>query len=128
MIAREALRWNGWGRLGESAHMTRSREIALLAELGRRLGRPLARSAEPVELDAIRLPPPKLSLEVLARLRAACGEDGVRTSAFERITHAVGRSLPDLFRLRRGEIEAVPEAVVVPAEEGAVAAVLRIAA
>ena len=45
MIAREALRWNGWGRLGESAHMTRSREIALLAELGRRLGRPLARSA-----------------------------------------------------------------------------------
>jgi alkyldihydroxyacetonephosphate synthase len=35
--------------------------------------------------------------------------------------HAVGRSLPDLFRLRRGEIETVPEAVMVPAEEGAVA-------
>ncbi len=128
MIARESLRWNGWGRLGESAHMTRSREAALLAELGRRLGRPLERSAAPVELDAIRLPLPKLTPDVLARLRAACGEDGVRTSAFERITHAVGRSLPDLFRLRRGEIEAVPEAVVVPAEEGAVAAVLRVAA
>ena len=128
MIARESLRWNGWGRLGESTQMTRSREAALLAELGRRLGRPLARGAEPVELDAIRLPPPKLAPDVLARLRAACGEDGVRTSAFERVTHAVGRSLPDLFRLRRGEIEAVPEAVVVPAEEGAVAAVLRIAA
>jgi len=128
VIARESLRWNGWGRLGESTQMTRSREAALLAELGRRLGRPLARGAEPVELDAIRLPPPKLAPDVLARLRAACGEDGVRTSAFERVTHAVGRSLPDLFRLRRGEIEAVPEAVVVPAEEGAVAAVLRIAA
>jgi len=128
VIARESLRWNGWGRLGESTQMTRSREAALLAELGRRLGRPLARGAEPVELDAIRLPPPKLAPDVLARLRAACGEDGVRTSAFERVTLAVGRSLPDLFRLRRGEIEAVPEAVVVPAEEGAVAAVLRIAA
>lgn len=128
MIARESLRWNGWGRLGESTQMTRSREAALLAELGRRLGRPLARGAEPVELDAIRLPLPKLDPDVLARLRAACGEDGVRTSAFERVTHAVGRSLPDLFRLRRGEIEVVPEAVVVPAEEGAVAAVLRVAA
>ena len=128
MIARESLRWNGWGRLGESMHMTRTREAAVLAELGRRLGRTLARGAEPVELDAIRLPPPKLAPDVLAQLRAACGEDGVRTSAFERVTHAVGRSLPDLLRLRRGEIEAAPEAVVYPAEEGAVAAVLRIAA
>lgn len=128
MIARESLRWNGWGRLGESMHMTRTREAAVLIELGRRLGRTLARGAEPVELDAIRLPPPKLAPEVLAQLRAACGEDGVRTSAFERVTHAVGRSLPDLMRLRRGEIETAPEAVVYPAEEGAVAAVLRIAA
>ncbi|MCX5739254.1 MAG: FAD-binding oxidoreductase [Proteobacteria bacterium] len=128
MIARETLRWNGWGRLGESTEMTRTREVALLAELGRRLGRPLARGAEPVELDAIRLPPSKLTPEVLAQLRAACGEDGVRTSAFERVTHAVGRSLPDLLRLRRGEIGAAPEAVVYPAEEGAVAAVLRVAA
>jgi alkyldihydroxyacetonephosphate synthase len=128
VIARETLRWNGWGRLGESMHMTRTREAALLAELGRRLGRPIARAAEPVELDAIKLPPTKLSPDVLARLRAACGDDGVRTSAFERVTHATGRSLPDLLRLRRGELHALPEAVLYPAEEGAVAAVLRIAA
>ena len=128
MIARESLRWNGWGRLGESMHMARAREAALLAELGRRFGRPIARAPEPVELEAIKLPPPKLGAEVLARLRAACGEDGVRTSAFERIAHATGRSLPDLMRLRRGEVDAFPEAVLYPAEEGAVAAVLRIAA
>ena len=128
MIARESLRWNGWGRLGESIHMTRARETALLAELGRRLGRSLARSPEPVELESIKPPPPKLADAVLAKLRAACGEDGVRTSAFERVAHATGRSLPDLLRLRRGELEAFPEAVLYPAEEGAVAAVLRIAA
>ncbi|RIL02339.1 MAG: FAD-binding oxidoreductase [Proteobacteria bacterium] len=128
MIAREALRWNGWGRLGESAHMTRAREAALLAELGSRLGRPVARAAEPAALDAIKLPPSKLAPDVIARLRAACGEEGVRTSAFERVTHATGRSLPDLMRLRRGEIGAAPEAVVYPGDEGAVVAVLRIAA
>jgi alkyldihydroxyacetonephosphate synthase len=126
-IARESLRWNGWGRLGESMGFSRAREQALLAELGRRLGRPLARASEPVELSAIRLPPSKLSPEVLVQLRAACGEEGVRTSAVERVAHALGRSLPDLLRLRRGEVDRFPEVVVYPADEGGVAAVLRVA-
>ena len=127
MIARESLRWNGWGRLGESMGFSRAREQALLAELGRRLGRRLARAPEPIELSAIRLPPSKLSSGVLARLRAACGEDGVRTSPAERVAHALGKSLPDLLRLRSGELDRFPEAVVYPADEGGVAAVLRIA-
>jgi len=126
--AREALRWNGWGRLGESVGFSRAREAALLDELGRRLGRRLVRGPEPVELAAIRLPPSKLAPELLTRLRAACGEDGVRSSAGERVAHALGRSLPDLLRLRRGEVDRFPEAVVYPGDEGAVAAVLRIAA
>ncbi len=127
-IARENLRWNGWGRLGESIELSGPREQALLAELGRRLGRSLSRAPAPIELDAVRPPPCKLTPAVLAQLRAACGEDFVRTSAFERLTHALGRSLPDLLRLRRGEIERFPEAVLYPRDEGAVAAVLRIAA
>ena len=127
-LVREDLRWNGWGRLGESTDFSRAREEALLAELGRRLGRTLVRTPPPAELSAIRLPPPKLSTETLARLRAACGDEGVRIGAFDRITHALGRSLPDLMRLRRGEVDRFPEAVVAPHDEGAVAAVLRVAA
>ncbi len=127
-IARETLRWNGWGRLGESMEFSRAREGALLAELTRRFGRALLLAAPPVELDALRMPPTKLPAETLAQLRAACGDEGVRTSAFERVHHALGRSLPDLLRLRCGEIERFPEVVVYPAYEGAVAAVLRIAA
>jgi alkyldihydroxyacetonephosphate synthase len=126
-IERERLRWNGWGRLGESLDLSPARGSWLEAELGRRLGRALARSAPPVELEAIRLPPCKLPPEVLAQLRAACGEDAVRTGAFERVSHAAGRSLPDVLRLRRGELDGAPEAVVYPADEGAVAAVLRVA-
>lgn len=127
-LARERLRWNGWGRLGESPGFSRAREAALLEELGRRLGRPLSRAAEPLPLEDLRLAPCKLGQDTLGALRAACGDDAVRTSVFERVTHALGRSLPDLLRLRRGEIEAAPEAVVYPRDEGAVAAVLRIAA
>ncbi len=127
-IARETLRWNGWGRLGESMELSRAREAALLAELSRRFGRGLSPAPPPVELDALRLPPSKVPAETLAPLRAACGDEGVRTSAFERVHHALGRSLPDLLRLRRGDIERFPEVVVYPGDEGAVGAVLRIAA
>ncbi len=126
-VDRTRLRWNGWGRLGQSYELSRSREEALRSELGKLLGRPLEPAPPPASLADVRLPPSKLGSDVLAALRAACGHDGVRTSVEERATHAAGKSLIDLVRLRRGEIEHAPEAVVYPPDEGAVAAVLRLA-
>jgi alkyldihydroxyacetonephosphate synthase len=128
MIQRDVLRWNGWGRLGESTGFSRRREEWLLSALGTRLGRELGRAPDPVSLDAVRLPPEKISSELLAELRRICGEEDVRTSAFERVTHALGRSLPDLLRLREGGVDAAPDVVVYPRDEGAVATVLRLAA
>lgn len=127
-VARDRLRWNGWGWLGHSFALSRVREAAVLTELGRRLGRDVRVLRHPVSLDEIPLPPSRLTEPVLARLRAACGGDGVRVSHLERVTHATGKSLPDLLRLRQGELRAVPDAVVLPPDEGAVAAVLRVAA
>lgn len=128
MILRDRLRWNGWGELGRSYPLSRAREEAILAELGRRFGRDLRPERPPVALEEIGLAPVRIPAAVMGRLRACCGDDGVRTSTLERVTHATGRSLPDLLRLRAGELRAAPDAVVVPPDEGAVAAVLRIAA
>ena len=127
-LARDTLRWNGWGRLAEPVAYPAPRERWLREALGQRLGRALPTPEPPVDLAQLRLPPAKLSSDTLAKLEAACAPDGVRTSPFERVTHSLGKSLPDLLRLRRGEIESAPDAVVYPADEGAVAALLRIAA
>ena len=128
MIARERLRWNGWGRLGESVAFSAARRQALLEELGRLFGRELRPAVEPVDLEQVALPRPRIDDATLRSLRAACGDEGVRTGRLERVTHAAGRSLPDLLRLRRGDLLGSPDAVVYPADEGAVAAVLRVAA
>ncbi len=127
-MRRDQLRWNGWGRLGESMGLAPAREAWLRSELGRRLQHRFSPPPPPVSLEEIRLAPPKISADTQTALRAACGDDGFSTSTFERVTHGVGRSLPDLLRLRRGEIPTAPDAVVHPATEGAVASVLRIAA
>lgn len=126
-IDRERLRWNGWGWADQAVALPEKGARALRAVLRERLGE-LPSPPPAVRLEDIRLPPPKLSAEVLSALRRACGEDGVATDAADRVTHSAGKSLPDLLRLRRGEVEDAPEAVVYPPDEGAVAAVLRVAA
>ncbi|MCC6642536.1 MAG: FAD-binding oxidoreductase [Deltaproteobacteria bacterium] len=127
-MRRDQLRWNGWGRLGESMGLSPARERWLLDELGRRLEHRFSTPPALVSLDQIRLAPCKIAVEIQSALRAACGDAGFSTSALERVTHAAGRSLPDLLRLRRGELVYAPDAVAYPASEGAVASVLRIAA
>jgi alkyldihydroxyacetonephosphate synthase len=127
-LPREALRWNGWGRLGEGLGLGAQREEAVLTELGRRLRRPLARGLDPVDVDQLALPPCRLDARLLARLRAACGDEWLRTGDLERVTHSLGRSLPDLLRLRSGDLPVPCDAVAYPGDEGSVAALLRIAA
>jgi alkyldihydroxyacetonephosphate synthase len=127
-MRRDELRWNGWGRMGESLGLSPAREQALRTELARLLQHRFSPPPPPAPLDQIRLAPSKLSSDVQAALRAACGDPGFSTSSLERVTHSLGRSLPDLLRLRRGDVPLSPDAVVYPASEGAVASVLRVAA
>lgn len=127
-IDRTTLRWNGWGRVDVGPDLASARLDHALDELGRRLGRRLERVNAPISLEDIDLPPSRLDGSALARLAALLPEDAVRTSRFERVTHAVGRSLPDLLRLRRGALHSAPDAVVYPDNAEQVAAVLAVAA
>ena len=106
------MRWWGWGVDGHDPHLGPSLDALLDAELG--LGR---REDMPVGLADVDLPEPAgLPVELPVP---------VRTDRLARVSHAVGRSYPDLLRLRRGELADAPDAVAYPGSSEDVAAVLR---
>jgi alkyldihydroxyacetonephosphate synthase len=116
------MRWWGWGdeRHGQAlpAHA-----LGFLREtVG--VGRP----SPPVALGNVRLEAPRLHPDALASLRAIVGADAVSDEHRERVLHAGGKGYPDLVRLRRGEPEGAPDAVVRPSAHDQVAAVLALCA
>ncbi len=95
------------------------------AWLTERLG-PLtpAPAADPADWD---LPGSGLAEAALAALREAVGPEQVRTDRLARLRCAGGSSYDDLLRLRSGVDLALPDAVVSPADEPEVLAVLAVA-
>ena len=81
---------------------------------------PLAAELDRFELpEAEPLPP---------ALIEAVGADAVFTSTEDRVRHATGCGYADLARLRGGRLDAAPDAVVLPADAGAVRRVLDVCA
>ena len=109
------LRWWGWGTLDQSYDLSNRPGFwpFMQANLGIGPG-PLV---EPVSLDSIELPPPRLDAELLRGLRKRYGPTVVNTGHAARVEHAYGKSYKDLVRLRRGEVTHPPDAVVFPESE-----------
>jgi len=104
-----AMRWWGWGDPAQRPLLTPSALRFLADTVG-----VAARPRPPVALGEVRLPPATLSEEALAALRALVGVDHVRDDHLERVVHAAGKGYPDLVRLRAGEPQGAPDAVVMP--------------
>jgi alkyldihydroxyacetonephosphate synthase len=73
----------------------------------------------------VKLAPSALSARALQELREIVGRDGVRDDRAERVAHAAGKSYPDLVRLRAGEPDGAPDAVILPAAPEQVRGVLE---
>ncbi len=104
-----AMRWWGWGDAAHAPGLT-ARALELLRE---RVGL-AARPRPPVALGQVRLQAPGLAEPALAQLREIVGAHNVRDGHAERVVHAAGKGYPDLVRLRCGEPEGAPDAVVYP--------------
>jgi alkyldihydroxyacetonephosphate synthase len=105
------MRWWGWGD-PEHPQGLPAQALKFLAETVGLAARP----RPPVALANVRLEPSALSAETLASLRAIVGAEYVRDDHAERVLHAAGKGYPDLVRLRAGEPEGAPDAVVLPGD------------
>jgi alkyldihydroxyacetonephosphate synthase len=114
------MRWWGWG---DPAHPPGLPPHAL-GYLRETVG-VASRPRPPVALERVQIAPAALSGPSLASLREIVGGDGVRNEHAERVRHAAGKGYPDLVRLRAGEPEGAPDAVVYPATHEQVRAVLE---
>ena len=124
-IRNSGVRWWGWGYLDKTYPL--EERPAFWPYLRRRLGLDGEEGLPVPDLDAIELRPPRLEERALAGLREIVGEENVSTGKYDRLTHAYGKSYPDLVRLRKGQVENPPDVVVYPESEREVAAILRLA-
>ncbi|MHB1064386.1 MAG: FAD-binding oxidoreductase [Georgenia sp.] len=78
----------------------------------------------PPAFEDIVVPASRLGDELGAALRSAVGDDAVVTDDMARVVHTYGKGLTDLVRVRAGDLPRVPDAVVYPADEDEVRAVV----
>lgn len=83
--------------------------------------------AAPVDPAIINVPPSRIKASTLGALVAAIGQENVRQDRLARLRHSAGSSYDDLLRLRSGLDLAIPDAVLSPADEAEVVALLRVA-
>jgi alkyldihydroxyacetonephosphate synthase len=120
------MKWWGWG--DEDVAFTHEGQPELGPFLRRHLEIDVDRVSSPrvafgdLQVPAAVVPPP-----LRAALEAAVGADHVSVDPRDRVVHARGKSLRDLVRHRRGDIGRLPDVVVRPGDEEAVAAVLKAA-
>jgi alkyldihydroxyacetonephosphate synthase len=113
--------WIGWGDPADAIQLPEGARELLEQALGVR--GPVARVAA---LDAVNLREPKLTPGARGRLTSAVGAAHLREDAEARVRHTRGKSTPDLLRLRAGEADDAPDAVLTPGSHDEVIEVLRI--
>ena len=115
------MRWWGWGV---------DRDATALPEKARDMLRQAFsvedEPSQPVPLEDVELPDGELAGDVRDGLAAIVGEEAVREDRLARVSHALGRSYPDLVRIRSGDASSAPDAVVYPASHEEVMAVLEL--
>ena len=110
---RDELRWNGWG-LRRQTFDLHGHDREVWDFVRETVGLTALPDTPAKRLEECELPAGGLPAELLETLRAATADDRVKTDPLERAAHALGRSYPDLIRLRNGDLSSAPAAVVYP--------------
>jgi alkyldihydroxyacetonephosphate synthase len=114
------MKWNAWGDPAAAKPLSEGIRSLLKQAVG------LQESSE-TELDAdrVQLCPSALSQADLDALAGIVGAEYCRTADRDRLLHAGGKATLDLLRRRDPEPQDAPDAVLLPGDDDAVAAILR---
>ncbi|HEX6117731.1 MAG TPA: FAD-binding oxidoreductase [Solirubrobacterales bacterium] len=110
------MKWCGWGEPDRRLQIPDSARAVLHERLGP------ADPTPPVELADVKV---KRRRSVPAAVLEAAGSDSASTEREDRIANAYGRGYVDLVRLRAGQLETAPDAVITPADADGVVAVIE---
>ncbi|NMA76180.1 MAG: FAD-dependent oxidoreductase, partial [Actinomycetales bacterium] len=127
LSAREVKRhkWWGWGLDDIAFRYDNKPAFPALARDKVGVDLDSRRPTEPV-LSDYEVPAGRLPADARSLLTGVVGEENVLDDDEYRVVHSFGRSLPDLFRARNGHFERLVDAIVYPASEADVAAILQI--
>jgi len=110
----KSMKWWGWG--DESIEFDISNRPALWQYLSTNLKlRDNGQVVPPVSFDSIDLPRQKTNRIFATEISRRLGPNSIDDSKAERLRHAFGKSLRDLWRVRRGIVPYAPDYVVYPA-------------
>jgi len=120
------MKWWGWGAEGTEFDIDSKPE--LWPYISNILGIPEdPKIVSPVKLDEIDLPEPNINKKFSESVKTFLKEDQVNTDKKDRIIHAYGKSFRDLWRIRRGIIDAAPDCVIYSETEEEVAFLVKAA-
>jgi alkyldihydroxyacetonephosphate synthase len=114
-VSERRLKHWGWGY--EDQQPPHDQVVAAAGAIREHLGFGDGEVEEPLPLDAVELPPPRL--EPPGSLAAICS-----TGVYERTSHACGKAYRDVVRAFRGRFDNPPDVVAFPSDEQEVAALL----
>lgn len=121
------MKWWGWGKKGLEFNIEDKPDLwPYIADILGIAGEP--ESTSPVPLDSIMLPEPILNDAFISKANSILSEDQIRADKQDRLIHAYGKSFRDLWRIRRGIIDAAPDCVIYPSSEEEVVKIVRLAA
>ncbi|MBV9331103.1 MAG: FAD-binding oxidoreductase [Alphaproteobacteria bacterium] len=120
-----AMRWDGWGHEGARVELSDTDPTWswLASELGI-ASLPFTPSKERSEVSIERSRLPAADRD---RFAAIVGDRNLSDADEDRLRHALGRSYPDLLRIRAGKIDCAPDLVLFPGGTEEVVAILALA-
>jgi alkyldihydroxyacetonephosphate synthase len=120
------MKWWGWGE--ESVAFSHEDKPNLAAFIYKALALDVTGTAPGrPDFDSLDIPNVNLPAKLEKQLSDTVGSDNVHTDAKTRIIHTYGKSLPDLVKIRAGDLGRLPDAVVYPADEEEIANIVRVA-